>query len=202
MHADTGPALKRHKAESARETAVTTIASSSLKGPMIKEYFKQNKVPPSTSKLPLPSPPTDSQSTPLTTTCAELESLSAAVSSLPNLTRSQRLFSTRTEIRADTLKITTTEEFMLFMKLRQEHSWVSYHMSAKRWAEATQLYNYELTQHLLAKGVKAAPKHPSALIDKLTKVETQVLQKVATGNYKCEFTSCLLSVLPPKFTLV
>ena len=165
--------------------------SKSLKGP-IEEYFKQNKALPSTSNFkPLP-PSVDSESTPLAATRQQLDSLSAAVITLPNLTRSQRLFSAGTDIRADTLKITTTDEFMLFMRLRKEWGWVSYNMSAKKWAEATALYNNELTCCLLEKRMKAIAKHPRALIDKLGKIETIVLEKIATGNYKCEcFVFCL-----------
>jgi len=65
-------------------------------------------------------------------------------------------------------------------------------MSTKKWAEAMALYNKELTHCLLEKHMKAITKHPCALINKLGKVKTIVLEKIATGNYKCEcFVFCL-----------
>jgi hypothetical protein len=88
----------------------------------IEVFFRPSKVPVSSVDTPSskPFPPdfdSDSELAHLAVTRHQLDSLSAAVVTLPNLTRSQRLFSAGTNICADTLKITTNDEFFLFMML-------------------------------------------------------------------------------------
>jgi hypothetical protein len=112
------------------------------------------------------------------------------------LTRSQRLFAIATNIDPRSLSIKGGDEFFLFMEMRIKHRWVSFNMSSKKWVTATHLYNADLTIVKARNGTPAVPKNPRALLDKLGEVESSIVTRITTGNYKCT-SSLVLSHLKP-----
>ena len=101
-----------------------------------------------------------------------------------SLSRSQLLFKLGTQINPLSLTISTDEEYFLFMEMRRENKWVSFGMSAKRWVEATDLYNSRLIQQRMSRWLSTIPKNPRALFEKLGDVESQILERLATSNFK------------------
>lgn len=109
---------------------------------------------------------------------------------LSGLTPTQRLFSAATRIDTRSLEITSRPEFILFMDMRREEQWATHHMSPPKYAEATAKYNTRLeglakTDHALT----FVAKNPRALLDKLVSIEKQVLQRIATQNFKCKWST-------------
>ncbi|TFY52964.1 hypothetical protein EVG20_g10326 [Dentipellis fragilis] len=98
---------------------------------------------------------------------------------LKGLSRSEALFALTTGIHPHALRISSNDEFFLFMDMRDEHQWASFSMNSQLWVAATEEYN----MRLLAKDPKAIPKNPRALFEKLGQVEPIILKRVATGNY-------------------
>lgn len=64
---------------------------------------------------------------------------------------------------------------------------MSHKMSPQKWAEATMTYNTRLHQAATEQRRQYVAKHPRALIDKLSAIEGQVFQRLASGNYNCEY---------------
>ncbi|KAA1471880.1 hypothetical protein DENSPDRAFT_859196 [Dentipellis sp. KUC8613] len=99
---------------------------------------------------------------------------------VPGLSPSARLFALSTGISTRSLTIDGNEEYKLFMKLRKACQWVSHAMSPQRWAIATQEYNAKLKAEL---GNSATEKVPRALMEKLNKIEKEVLRRTANNDY-------------------
>lgn len=114
--------------------------------------------------------------------------LSSAHESLQTLTRSQRLFSIYTGVDARALKIESGPEFFLFMEMRHEGQWASFSMNSRKWAVVTAEYNRRLEARSCSPGQLLIPKNPRALMEKLGEVEAQVIQRISTGNFECEFS--------------
>jgi len=110
-----------------------------------------------------------------------------------SLSCSQLLFKLGTQINPLSLTISTDEEYFLFMEMRWENKWVSFGMSAKRWVEATILYNSRLTQQRMGRRLSTIPKNPCTLFEKLGDVESQVLERLTTSNFKSEHILALSS---------
>ncbi|CAK5283262.1 unnamed protein product [Mycena citricolor] len=93
------------------------------------------------------------------------------------LTKTQILFMAGTKTDPRSLKIEYGNEFFMFMDLRAEYGWRLVNMTPKRWIEATSQLNLKLglTGKLL--------KSPRALLDKLARVEKDILQRIATGSF-------------------
>jgi hypothetical protein len=105
----------------------------------------------------------------------------------PKLTRSALFFSLATGINPLALSIATQEEFILFMEMRAQHQWKSYEMTSRRWVAAAELYNSCLVKQNEARHIPTVSKKPRALMEKLGEVELKVIERILTGNYKCEF---------------
>ena len=102
------------------------------------------------------------------------------------LTRSQRLFTISTGVRVDSLTIARGDEFFLFMKLRAQHQWASFRMTAPKWVEATKAYNAELELANSSHNRNSTLKNPRALVAMLGTVEATMNDRLITGNYQCE----------------
>ena len=59
-------------------------------------------------------------------------------------------------------------------------------MPPQKWLEATRLYNERLNTKALEDHRQFVHKHRQALVNKLSWIEGQVLEQLATGNYTCE----------------
>jgi len=79
------------------------------------------------------------------------------------------------------------------MDMRRENKWVSFGMSAKRWVEATDLYNSRLIQQRMSRRLSTIPKNPRALFEKLGDVESQILERLATSNFRSKHIPALSS---------
>ena len=99
------------------------------------------------------------------------------------LTKKQLYFlsSSKTDPRSYTIE--RGREFFIYMDLREQRQWSSFRMTPKSWQDATRLLNEELREQLSS---SAPPKIPRALVDKLAEVEQRILQRIQTGNHKCE----------------
>ncbi|KAK6984837.1 hypothetical protein R3P38DRAFT_2575379, partial [Favolaschia claudopus] len=140
-------------------------------------------VPSTSTTPPVPEPqPITALTTTSPKSIAELNKpLPVPRNTLGKLTPSQLLFESGTGINPLALKITYGEEFYLFMKLRTERQWKSFEMTPKRWAEETVLYNSRLKS--LPNRIPS-PKHPRALVEKLTEIEPKIILRIRDKNYK------------------
>jgi hypothetical protein len=68
------------------------------------------------------------------------------------MTLSQHFFTIATRIDARAMHITSNVEFQLFMDLRAEFGWISFKMTPKQWAAATETYNNRLQEKNRANG--------------------------------------------------
>ncbi|KAF9523224.1 hypothetical protein CPB83DRAFT_871718 [Crepidotus variabilis] len=102
----------------------------------------------------------------------------------PSLTRSQLLFSITTQMNPRSLLIKDNLEFFLFMDMRDELKWTSFGMTSLKWVSAVKTYNQRLEKRGKDTGVAVVKKSPRALMDKLSEIETSILQRVATRNFK------------------
>ena len=102
------------------------------------------------------------------------------------LTRSQRLFTISTGVHVDSLTIARGDKFFLFMKLRAQHQWASFRMTAPKWVEATKAYNAELELANRSHNRNSTLKNPRALAAMLGTVEATITNRLIAGNYRCE----------------
>jgi hypothetical protein len=102
----------------------------------------------------------------------------------PELTRSQLIFSIATSTDPRSLTIERKDEFFLFMDMRTEYRWASFSMTCRKWVTATGIFNTRLEEKR-GENLEFVRKNPRALMDKLSEVEQQVIQRVATGNFAC-----------------
>ncbi|KAA1474099.1 hypothetical protein DENSPDRAFT_852057 [Dentipellis sp. KUC8613] len=93
---------------------------------------------------------------------------------------SARIFTLATRTDPRSLVISTRDEWFTFMDLRKEKQWVSHAMTPARWVIATQEYNEQLRTKL---GSSTVDKVPRALMNKLFKVEGDVLRRTARNDY-------------------
>ncbi|KIM49769.1 hypothetical protein M413DRAFT_59878, partial [Hebeloma cylindrosporum] len=104
-----------------------------------------------------------------------------------SLTRSQLIFSVATSIDTRSLAIERGDEFYLFMDMRDTHQWSSFTMTSHKWVAATKLYNAALLESRKSKGlVQTARKNPRALVEKLGEVESNIMKRLVTRDFKCE----------------
>ncbi|PIL30720.1 hypothetical protein GSI_06888 [Ganoderma sinense ZZ0214-1] len=87
-------------------------------------------------------------------------------------TRSQIIISVVTGLDPRSLKFpkNDSEEFYLFMELREHYKWVTYNMSALGWVEAASVYNTALEK----KKPGTVRKTPRALMEKLEEIEKTI----------------------------
>ena len=69
------------------------------------------------------------------------------------------------------------------MDMRDKNQWVSYSMTAKKWATATHQYNLHPVELKESKGHLMVKKNPRVLHEKLGEVETKIAVQVMNGNY-------------------
>ncbi|OBZ70680.1 hypothetical protein A0H81_09184 [Grifola frondosa] len=101
-----------------------------------------------------------------------------AMHNVSGLTRSQQLFSISTGIDVRATSIGSGDEYFLFMDLRLKNRWVSFLMTPRKWVTAADEFNMKLAKLDKSKGRSTTGKTPHALMDKLGKVEPQVLGHV------------------------
>lgn len=106
---------------------------------------------------------------------------------LKHLTPSERLFTFATRIDVSSLEITVDWEFFLFMEMRGKEKWSTNRMSSHKYMEAANQFNAKLAERARSKNCTFTAKNPRAIVDKLAEVERQVLNRIATGNYKCKW---------------
>ncbi|TFK78045.1 hypothetical protein K466DRAFT_607378 [Polyporus arcularius HHB13444] len=71
------------------------------------------------------------------------------------------------------------------MDLRAQHKWTSFGMTSRMWVSATAAYNTLLATRCQAQGLPdPILKHPRALVEKLGEVETMIVRRVATKDFK------------------
>ncbi|KAG2101368.1 uncharacterized protein F5147DRAFT_548300, partial [Suillus discolor] len=92
----------------------------------------------------------------------------------------QRLFSIATGIDPRSLAMQDSDEFYLFMDMRAEFKWLSYQMTSKRWALATEEYNLRLVKK---KGESVVRKNPQALLRALGDIEPKLMNKIIKDDY-------------------
>ena len=107
-------------------------------------------------------------------------------SELAKLTPSEHFFSLATRVDIWSHKISGDFEWKLFMDLQAEQQWISHRIPPQKWLEVMRLYNEQLNMKALEDYHQFVRKHPQALINKLSWIEGQVLERLATGNYTCE----------------
>ncbi|KAE9405193.1 hypothetical protein BT96DRAFT_1015845 [Gymnopus androsaceus JB14] len=139
---------------------------------------------------PSPSPTaTGSQviKTTISATNSSLATLSVLTSPLlrpvedkqPSLTGSQMLFASCTGINPKSLELIGDIEYHLFMDMRVEFQWVSYRMTPRRWADATEAYNGRLK----IRSPSAVLKLPRALLHKLANIEKTVTDRILKNDF-------------------
>jgi len=94
------------------------------------------------------------------------------------MTRSQHFFMIATRIDARAMQITGDIKFHLFMDMRAEFAWISFKMTPKQWALATETYNTRLEEKNHASGFETVKKNPQALLRKLGDIEVAVMIRV------------------------
>ncbi|KAG1743758.1 uncharacterized protein EDB91DRAFT_1051073, partial [Suillus paluster] len=102
----------------------------------------------------------------------------------PGMTRSQHFFTIATRIDACAMHISGDVEFHLFMDMRAEFAWISFKMTPKQWAAATETYNNHLEEKNHANGSETVKKNPQALLRKLGEIEVAVMNRVAKNDFK------------------
>ncbi len=126
---------------------------------------------------------------------AELLSPLPPPSTPSKLTPSEHLFLVSTSINPRSLKISEDVEFFTFMDLRAQQKWTSFSMTSRMWVKATADYNALLATRCRTQGLPdPLLKHPRALVEKLGEVETTIVRRVATKDFKCEYIQCALFV--------
>ncbi|KAI0685919.1 hypothetical protein C8T65DRAFT_544218, partial [Cerioporus squamosus] len=101
------------------------------------------------------------------------------------LTPSERLFHITTSIDPKSLRIGGDTEFYAFMDLRASEKWASFSMTSRQWVKATAQYNTLLAERCRSQGIPVpSPKHPRALVDKLSDVEATVIKKISLNDFK------------------
>lgn len=103
------------------------------------------------------------------------------------LSRSQLLFSITTSVDPRSLIITKPDEFFLYMDMRAEEKWSSFGMTSQKWALATQRYNGRLKKLDPENENNLVKKSTRALMDTISGVERQVLNRLAARNFICEW---------------
>ncbi|GJE91004.1 hypothetical protein PsYK624_071520 [Phanerochaete sordida] len=101
-------------------------------------------------------------------------------------TRSERVFMLATGQDPRSLRIGSGDEYMLFMKLRENEQWWTCTMTPSSYADAAALYNNRLAKQAEEKGLTVVPKNPRALYDKLAEIEGQVLKRIHQQNFKSQ----------------
>jgi hypothetical protein len=111
-------------------------------------------------------------------------------------TRSQRLFSITTSIDPRSLSLQDSVEFYLFMDMHAEFKWLSYQMTSKCWALATEEYNCRLMKKA---GNSVVKKNPKALLHALGNIEPRLMNRIIKNDYKCApvCPSSLTALLTP-----
>ncbi|KAG1861003.1 hypothetical protein C8R48DRAFT_544974, partial [Suillus tomentosus] len=99
------------------------------------------------------------------------------------MTRSQHFFTIAMRIDARAMQISGNIEFHLFMDMRAEFMWISFKMTPKQWAVATDTYNNRLEEKNSANGLKTVKKNPQALLRKLGEIEVLVMNHVAKSDF-------------------
>ncbi|KAG1769928.1 hypothetical protein EV702DRAFT_1049495 [Suillus placidus] len=102
----------------------------------------------------------------------------------PGMTLSQHFFTIATRIDARAMHISSNVEFHLFMDMRAEFAWISFKMTPKQWAAATETYNNRLEEKNRANGSETVKKNPQALLRKLGEIEVAVMNHVAKNDFK------------------
>ncbi|KAG1724590.1 hypothetical protein EDD22DRAFT_961786 [Suillus occidentalis] len=101
------------------------------------------------------------------------------------MTRSQHFFTIATRIDARAMQISGDVEFHLFMDMRAECAWISFKMTPRQWAVATESYN-TISEKNHAIGLETVKKNPQALLRKLGEIEVAMMNCVAKNNFKCD----------------
>ncbi|KAJ3550924.1 hypothetical protein NM688_g4971 [Phlebia brevispora] len=101
-----------------------------------------------------------------------------------NLTPSQALFSSLTELDIRCLRIQQGNEFFMFMDLRARFQWASFKMNAFKWVSAAEEYNKALTAYNQQHGLPTVKKNPRALVEALISVEQQILNRIFRKDFK------------------
>ena len=148
-------------------------------------FFAKSRGASQTSAQPRASTSTSSSSLSDASLASLSQPLPLPVPTGTRFTRSQLLFSVLTGINAHALSIKTGDEFFLFMNMREELAWVSYNMTSRRWALATDNYNSRLQAINSAKNIETVPKHPRALMEHLGVVETKIAARIARKDFTC-----------------
>ncbi|KAG1872238.1 hypothetical protein F4604DRAFT_1524705, partial [Suillus subluteus] len=102
---------------------------------------------------------------------------------LPGMTCSQHFFSIATRIDAHAIQISGDIEFHLFMEMRMEFTWISFKMTPKQWAVATETYNNHLKEKSHASGLKTVEKKTQALLQKLGEIKVTMMNRVAKNDF-------------------
>ncbi|KAI0704824.1 hypothetical protein C8Q76DRAFT_631245 [Earliella scabrosa] len=106
---------------------------------------------------------------------------------ITGITRSQRVFSIATGIDPRTLSFGSASdrlEFFAFMDLRDRNKWASYKMTNFDWVCAASMYNVEISKINAKHGKQLPMKTPRALMEKLGEIESAILTRIRTSNYK------------------
>jgi hypothetical protein len=161
----------------------------------LQTYFRDKKHP--SSVLPPSSTPKDSIASVSIAPPPSTDPFQLPVgANLQGLTKSQRLFSVATRIDVRSLTISTDDEFYLFMAMRAERGWASFKMTAHKWVTETDLYNTRLEEVDRKASRTTVRKNPRALMDQLIAIEVKVIERLASGNYKCKhFSTYIISFM-------
>jgi hypothetical protein len=71
------------------------------------------------------------------------------------------------------------------MEMRAERQWASFRMTPPKWVVEMREYNSRLQKQ----EANSIAKNPCALMDMLIVMEVKILERIATKNFKCEFTT-------------
>ncbi|OAX36082.1 hypothetical protein K503DRAFT_772845 [Rhizopogon vinicolor AM-OR11-026] len=100
------------------------------------------------------------------------------------MTRSQHFFMIATRIDARAMQITGDIKFHLFMDMRAEFAWISFKMTPKQWALATETYNTRLEEKNHATGLETVKENPQAPPRKPGDIEVAVMNLVVKNDFK------------------
>jgi len=100
----------------------------------------------------------------------------------PHLTPTELVFKLHTGIDPNALEIKKGDEWFTFMDLCAKHKWRTYDIN---WKMATDTFNKE---NQLKNPYQFVPKDPHALHVTLFEVEKTVIDRLATGNFQCEYS--------------
>lgn len=124
--------------------------------------------------------PIDISSSDLTLSPSTSTGINNSINPRAGQTPSQCLFSIATGIDPRSLAMQDSDEFYLFMDMRAEFKWLSYQMTSKRWALATEEYNLRLMKK---KGESVVRKNPQALLRALGNIEPKLMNKIIKDDY-------------------